>query len=504
MSFLTVLDVAELRRVQQLVGDMQRQRQELSQAVRQLTENSNTLYHQMKPSDLQQLGSHINKKRQQSSCWMETDLDTLASTSHSHVEQPVFTTNSATKPLYVDTNSDTTKMVQYRNQLEQESSGIESCDDLLDPALAGLTYQEKQEIKTVRIVKRESERRQRESRERSNSASLNLDHVQEEEMFVDDFQELQKHRPYLEAYDAYNQPPKTQLKSEINSKNPFLVDLSPYQSLPNPIGGTKQELNYYPVSMTEGGGPNYRFDTYAQTTVVGPAAGLRSKTESVQSLNKSIGDLSPVFQSEAARQIIYEMGGNTSEENSDSKIPLSNKHRRTVPREKRRHNTAPSNVIPKTSHQLQSENDMNKPVRSIPESEILLLLLLTDLYRLQNVNWRARDDLDMEVALRPRANAPDVVRSALGNGNGSATVPRERISENTIDKLFGAPNKIVIPERYIPEQLPELSAEEKRKRHEKVEAIKKMLSEAPLNSSNVRRQKPLQELQCNSIWLFSF
>lgn len=51
----------------------------------------------------------------------------------------------------------------------------------------------------------------------------------------------------------------------------------------------------------------------------------------------------------------------------------------------------------------------------------------------------------MEVALRPRINAPDVVRSALG--------PREKISENTIDKLFGAPSKILIPERYIPEHV---------------------------------------------------
>lgn len=49
----------------------------------------------------------------------------------------------------------------------------------------------------------------------------------------------------------------------------------------------------------------------------------------------------------------------------------------------------------------------------------------------------------MEVALRPRINAPDVVRSALGQG--------EKISENTIDNLLLAPNKIVIPERYIPE-----------------------------------------------------
>lgn len=81
----------------------------------------------------------------------------------------------------------------------------------------------------------------------------------------------------------------------------------------------------------------------------------------------------------------------------------------------------------------------------------------------------------MEVALRPRINAPDVVRSALG--------PREKISENTIDKLLLAPSKILIPERYIPEQAPELSPEEKKRRQEKVESIKKMLSEAPMNSS---------------------
>ena len=89
----------------------------------------------------------------------------------------------------------------------------------------------------------------------------------------------------------------------------------------------------------------------------------------------------------------------------------------------------------------------------------------------------------MEVALRPRINAPDVVRSALG--------PREKISENTIDNLFGAPNKILIPERYIPEQTPELSPEEKKRRQEKVEAIKKMLSDTtPTISGNVRFCSP--------------
>lgn len=88
----------------------------------------------------------------------------------------------------------------------------------------------------------------------------------------------------------------------------------------------------------------------------------------------------------------------------------------------------------------------------------------------------------MEVALRPRINAPDVVRSALG--------PREKISTHTIDNLFGAPNKIVIPERYIPEQTPELSPEEKKRRQEKVEVIKKMLSETtPSMTANVRLRR---------------
>lgn len=40
---------AELRRVQQLVGDLQRQRQELSAQVKQLTEKSDTLVQQIRP-----------------------------------------------------------------------------------------------------------------------------------------------------------------------------------------------------------------------------------------------------------------------------------------------------------------------------------------------------------------------------------------------------------------------------------------------------------------------
>lgn len=59
---------------------------------------------------------------------------------------------------------------------------------------------------------------------------------------------------------------------------------------------------------------------------------------------------------------------------------------------------------------------------------------------------RARDDLDMERALRPRINAPDVVRSTLSH-------KELKYNESTIDQLLGTPNKIVIPERYVPEKV---------------------------------------------------
>lgn len=62
---------AELRRVQMLVGDLQRQREDLSIQVRQLTEKSNTLSMQMNNDENEIRG----QKRPANDLWMETDLD---------------------------------------------------------------------------------------------------------------------------------------------------------------------------------------------------------------------------------------------------------------------------------------------------------------------------------------------------------------------------------------------------------------------------------------------
>lgn len=77
---------SELRKVQSLVGDMQRQRQELSFAVNQLTLNSNTFAESVKSSSIMlpahksttnTLPSYLNKRLH--SNWTETDLDSMYS-----------------------------------------------------------------------------------------------------------------------------------------------------------------------------------------------------------------------------------------------------------------------------------------------------------------------------------------------------------------------------------------------------------------------------------------
>lgn len=127
---------AELKRVQLIMGDLHRQRQEISVAVKQLTDKSDPV----RPGPTGVAGVFINfffnyiffawnfcsisclnagagpipgKKKQQSS-WVETDLDSLVSRdtgAGSQPTSPVSTaastpSTSSTLPLYVNTGND--------------------------------------------------------------------------------------------------------------------------------------------------------------------------------------------------------------------------------------------------------------------------------------------------------------------------------------------------------------------------------------------------------------
>ncbi|XP_049884931.1 uncharacterized protein LOC126379948 isoform X3 [Pectinophora gossypiella] len=437
----------EVTRVQQLVTALQRQRQELSRAVRHLTQQSHAL---------QSTHDTLPGKRRPTSSWQETNLDTGLTIDHGHSEYyempgqvlPPGHYNNMETPLYVDTRVTSTDI----------TSPITS-EDMQHSSFANLSNVEKQEIKTVRIVKRESERRQRD-RERSlqpmsdwpaNNITANLDHFLEEELVQSNNYSRSASLPRtdfskFEEYYSKPQPPEPPNYLRLNDKN---MELSPkYPSSPSL---SNYDYSRDISSLSSSYNKSYDRSGYDRTISLStqylnsPTDSAKtltndplSKTSSVVSLTRSHMELSPIFKSEAAKQIITEMSGDGPKTGS--------LHRRQVPKEKRRHYTAPHHLSAKTL------NEMPK-----------------DAYN-QDMG-RSLDDADMERALRS-APAPDVVRSALPTRYA-----------DSIDQLLAAPQKILIPERYIPEKPPELSPEEQQKRQEKVESIKKMLTSSSADPS---------------------
>ncbi|KAH1030044.1 hypothetical protein HUJ05_003182 [Dendroctonus ponderosae] len=343
-----------LERVQKKIGDLQKQREELSLQVRQLTDRSSTPHsHQSKhssPIDQQAFNSNNYKKRPTSS-WRETDLDTMNSIDHGYDSY----SSTSTTPLYINTD------IKPLGSSEFQDRNLKTSDSTSDDTALSLNPLEKQEIKTVRIVKRESERRQRDREKTFNG----------------------KCDPLMEEDDS----------SQGSS-----VLFRP-TSLPHALHFEHHSL---------------------------PGRSNKQKP----------AELSPVFKSEAAKQIITEVS---------KKSPTVQGQRRAVPKEHRRHHTA-------------------------PHDNLVMLGTLE--------GRRARDDLDIERALRQRIDAPDLVRSTLSNKD-------LKYNEETIDNILSTPNKILIPERYIPEQMPQPSVEEQEKRNKKVESIKKMLSDTAIISAPV-------------------
>lgn len=163
------------------------------------------------------------------------------------------------------------------------------------------------------------------------------------------------------------------------------------------------------------------------------------KSNSIQSSDSSQSAMmSPIFKSAAARAIIEE------ERKTPVIIPKAKK------KSKKRHMTITS------SHPAVLEA-LNRHDAKMDRT-------------------RSRDDMDMERILKPR-DAPDVVRSTYDS----------EFRTNAFDNLFGAPEKINIPERYIPEQTDEKSPEEKRTRLKKADSIRRMLADSSATPVVTRR-----------------
>lgn len=167
MTETSVLE-SELKGFQQLVEDMQKQRQDLSVAVRQLTESSNSLYEQ------------INKSATTVPSWIETSIDKNLLT------DDVYTQNLS--------NSDFLKNLY-----------------------------EKQEIKTVRVVKRESEKRQKDKERTSERLGLALTYENENAL-----EKLSLHEHYPVSF---GEVPKSLFQNDKpNEEQKDYVNDSSYQS----------------------------------------------------------------------------------------------------------------------------------------------------------------------------------------------------------------------------------------------------------------------------------
>lgn len=350
----------------------------------------------------------------------------MSTVKHSTSSNSLSSNTTATKhhsipitPLYVDTDSANSNIsivnstanylagqANYHHNYENHHIKQESEDLDTESEEQNYSSQDKQEPKTLRMVKRESQQRQRdrEKHERTNSYStLALDQVLEDE----------KQLFAMNNYNNTKSLPKNYIDHEVYRPENNNFTTSP--AIPMKYSDYYDSLvNQYPISMTDRRDSNVSTSStykatplqntnntmtsasYQEPKKVYPEnnSGLKNKTESIQSLSK-VGNFSPVFQSEAAKQIIGEMGSTPAElqqlqqqqiqqhqmqqqqlqqqqqmlqqqhhQNGTSKENnmAANKHRRAVPKEKRRHFTAPHHSIAASMQSIQADNDLNKNV----------------------------------------------------------------------------------------------------------------------------------------------
>lgn len=231
---------------------------------------------------------------------------------------------------------------------------------------------EKQEIKTVRIVKRESERRQRD-RERSlqpmsdwpsSNPSMNFDQYLEEELITPannysrstsiprtDFSKFEEYysKPLANETNYAMVTSNMSSSMEISPKYPSSPSLSNYD-FSKEISSLSSSYN----RSYDRSGYDSRTMSYSNQYLNSPDSSRTltndplSKTSSITSLTRSHAELSPIFKSEAAKQIITEMSGDNLKNGS--------LHRRQVPKEKRRHYTAPHHLSAKTLNELPTDS----------------------------------------------------------------------------------------------------------------------------------------------------
>lgn len=281
----------ELRKVQHLVGDMHRQRQELSQAVNQLTHSTNPflqLDKSMSSNDAFNISAAANKRP--SSRWTETDLDSMHSKNFS-------------------------KMMENSGEISDASQTSNYSQATTEPTLSAnefefSPYQDRPEIKTVRIVKRESERRQRDK----DKAVVSIDNT-----FFDQLEELRSAREVNDYLNSYTNDARI---VSMNENDSFTSD----DQMCQPSISKESK-----VKIRAGKGDSR----------------VESALKNISSDLKANGVNIDQYRQETARQMFGESSSTVQqiEINNHELQSMANEYKRQLPRKKKRHNTAPNSLL---------------------------------------------------------------------------------------------------------------------------------------------------------------
>jgi len=480
----------DMREIQHKAADLQRRRHEIMQQIQQLTQKENFLTNEIRPSPTGVAGAEpIPQKKKHQDTWYETDIDNNytkdwgpETEEQLKKETKVVTNTQDDIPMYVNTyeeekhnyenyeNYEQFKAQVAKNPYEDDvqtihSEGVRSemegpplpvrpnkqnySDDEIIIGLGdigeadervqrfyGIIPKEKPtEIKTVRMVKRDNKERSSKIKrgngdEDSESIDLSIDEDEQPPPPLPrgNYQNLHNFLSN-QPYETHTTETANISQNNHSQEQPSRGDFSS-RSLPRNYSKQEHENtannNYSQRAQQQR--PNFKLGEYNRRPSENnsrPGSSLSaherlfgtSRDESMSpdmspvksnSINSSDSGqsalMSPVFKSAAARAIIEE------ERKTPVIIPKAKK------KSKKRHMTITS------SHPAVLEA-LNRHDAKMDRT-------------------RSRDDMDMERILKPR-DAPDVVRSTYDS----------EFRTNAFDNLFGAPEKISIPERYIPEQV---------------------------------------------------